>query len=116
MSLRTLALASVVLAASSAAAQSGAPLSASPAAARDSRTTVPKVPADPKVAAVRQIPTRVNVLKPKILIAQKDSICYALRTYQFDQPTPASDGTRMTGQSTCVPAKTSNAIAIVTPR
>jgi len=55
------------------------------------------------------------VLKPNTLIARKDSVCYALRTYQFDQAAPASDGTRMTGQSTCVPAKTSSALAVVTP-
>jgi len=88
-SLRIMAFAVAALAASSAAAQSGVPLSASPAPAHDSRTAIPKVPLSPQVSAVRQIPTQVIVLKPNTLIARKDSVCYALRTYQFDQAASA---------------------------
>ncbi len=124
-SLRTLAMAAalavaVVASTASAAAQSSVqsgaagPLSTSPAPARDSRTAIPKVPPAPQVPAVRQIRTQVIVLKPNALTARKDSVCYALRTYEFDR-SAAGEPAKFSGQSTCVPAKTSNALAVAAP-
>ncbi len=120
LSLRSLALGAIALLAmtATAAGQSSVPLGASPAPARDSRNEVPKVPV-PKIAAVpqapvvRQIPTQVIVLKPGSAIARKDSVCYALRTYQFDQAT-AGEAAKLSGQSTCVAAKTAGARAVAT--
>ncbi len=118
LSLRTATLAALVVVATTAAAaaQSSVPLSASPAPARDSRNEVPKVPvskvaAVPQAPVVRQIPTQVIVLKPGSVIAWKDSVCYALRTYQFDQAT-AGEAAKLSGQTTCVAAKTAGAKAV----
>ena len=114
LSLRTLALAVAGLAASSATAQSPSvanqPVPNQPtlftdsAPVRDSRT------------AAWQMPKQVVVVKPNIALLRHNSACYTLRTYQFEKAAPDSDATRLSSQSTCVPVRTSGAVAVAKPR
>jgi hypothetical protein len=64
---------------------------------------LPTLEAAPAVAAVRVFPAgdkstpRVTIAK----IAPGNSVCYAIRSYNF---TPDADAPRMTGSSTCQPS------------
>jgi hypothetical protein len=73
--------------------------------AHDSRTQVPVIS-----------PRSVVVVKPAPVVAQNDSVCYAMRTYQFTPTEPASGATSYKGQSTCMPARSANAMIVTKQR
>jgi hypothetical protein len=98
--LLTLALLSCAAAAGAQSTTQPAPQPSAPVM-HDSRNQVPAVS-----------PSTV-VVKPASVIAQNDSVCYALRTYQFTPTERASGATSYKGQSTCVPAHSANAMIVV---
>ena len=98
--LLTLALLSCACAAAAQSTTQSAPQTNVPAA-HDSRNQVPVIS-----------PSTVVVKLPSV-VAQNDSVCYALRTYQFTPTEPASGATSYKGQSICMPARSASAVIVV---
>jgi hypothetical protein len=92
------------------------------AAAAAQSTTQPTPQVSAPAAQVHDSRNQVPVISPNTMVklatipAQNDSVCYALRTYQFTPTEPASGAASYKGQSTCVPARSANAMIVSKPR
>jgi hypothetical protein len=76
-------------------------------AVHDSRTAAPTITA----AQLAENAQRALIVAQAA--AANNSVCYALRTYEFTPTEPATGATAYKGQSTCVPAHSASAMIVV---
>ena len=72
---------------------------------------------DSRTAAPTITPAQVKENAPRALVvaqaaAANNSVCYALRTYEFTPTEPATGATAYKGQSTCLPAHSASAMIV----
>lgn len=79
-------------------------------AVHDSRTAAPTL----TTAQVKENAQRALVAAQAA--AANNSVCYALRTYEFTPTEPATGATAYKGQSTCVPAHSAGTMVVNRPK